>query len=414
LLASSLNLIENADEDCLKVFTLGHFAVTSGRKVLSDDCKRSQQLWNLFKYILTYRNKGIIQENFFNVLWSDKECDNPSKALQNLIYRLRMLLNYGVLNKDGESIINYSQGCYSWNKEFNYWTDVDEFEELYNKAKVSEKRDDTINAIELYERALMLYKGDYLSEDVYNEWVTTVRNYYHRIYMDIIGRLTKLLKQNGRIQDILKVCEEALMIEPFEETLHILYIEALIEAGNIKLAQSQYEYVTSMLYKEMGVKPSTALRNLYHQIKCKDDKILLDINSIQEIMMDRSDSEGAFFCEPDTFISFYKLESRREARTGKVVFMAMLTIVRTKNRTNDSKILKKAMGMLLDMLIQDLRKGDVVSKWSESQIFVLLPGPTLEQANMVLARLLNKYELSYPSKSINIETLLQPIGYLDI
>ncbi|HEY5560209.1 MAG TPA: bacterial transcriptional activator domain-containing protein [Clostridiaceae bacterium] len=172
----------------------------------------------------------------------------------------------------------------------------------------------------------MLYKGDYLSEDVNNEWVTTVRNYYHRMYMDIIGRLIELLKNAERIQDILKICEEALMIGPFEETLHILYIEALIKIGNIKQAQSQYEYVTSMLYKEMGVKPSTALRNLYHQIKCKDDKIILDINSIQEMMTDRSDSDGAFFCEPDTFISFYKLESRREARTGKVVFMAMLTL----------------------------------------------------------------------------------------
>ena len=59
---------------------------------------------------------------------------------------------------------------------------------------------------------LMLYKGDYLSEDAYNEWIMPVRNYYHRIYMDIIGKLTKLLKHYGRTKDILKVCEEALMI----------------------------------------------------------------------------------------------------------------------------------------------------------------------------------------------------------
>ena len=56
-------------------------------------------------------------------------------------------------NKDGESIINYSQGCYSWNKEFHYWTDVDEFEELYKKGKAFEKNDDFVNAIEFYQRA---------------------------------------------------------------------------------------------------------------------------------------------------------------------------------------------------------------------------------------------------------------------
>jgi len=125
--------------------------------------------------------------------------------------------------------------------------------------------------------------------------VTPVRNYYHSIYMDIIGKLTNLLKHYGRTKDILKVCEEALMIQPFEEGLHLLYIEALIEIGNIKQAQNQYEYATSMIYKEMGVKPSTALRNLYRQIKSNDNKIILDLDSIQELMMDKNDSDGAFF-----------------------------------------------------------------------------------------------------------------------
>ena len=91
--------------------------------------------------------------------------------------------------------------------------------------------------------------------------------------MDIICRLINLLKHYEKHQDILKVCEEALMIETFEENLHLLYIEALIEVGNIKQAQNQYEYVTSMLYKGMGVKPSANLRNLYQKIKSNDDKI---------------------------------------------------------------------------------------------------------------------------------------------
>jgi DNA-binding SARP family transcriptional activator len=414
LLANDLNCDYNDDADCLKVYTLGCFEVKSGRKVLSNDCKRSQQLWNLFKYILTYRNKRIVQENFFEILWSDKECDNPIKALQNLIYRLRMLLNYEGVNKDCESIINYSQGCYSWNKEFHYWTDVDEFEELYKKGKASEKNDDFHNAIELYQKALMLYKGDYLSEDAYNEWIIPIRNYYHRIYMDIIGRLAKLLKHYGRTEDILKVCEEALMIEPFEESLHIIYIEALLEDGNIKQAQSQYEYVTSMLYKEMGVKPSSDLRNLYHQIKSTDDNISLDLSSIQEMMSDRPDSDGAFFCEAETFISFYKLECRRAARTKETVFMGMFTVSRIKHRKQDSKVLTKGMGSILNLLIQGLREGDIVSKWSETQILVLLPGITFEQAEMILARILNKYQIDFASKEIVVETLLKGINCSDL
>ena len=93
--------------------------------------------------------------------------------------------------------------------------------------------------------------------------------------------------------------------------------------------------------------------------------------------------------------------------------MAMLTISRVKHKTVESKTLKIVIGSLLDMLIQDLRKGDAVSTWGESQILVLLPGITFEQATMVLARIINKHKITYNSKDIIIKTLLQPINYLD-
>ena len=417
MLANSLNLIENADEDCLKVYTLGSLKVKSGGKVISNDCKRSQQLWNLFKYIFTYRNKRIIQENFFDVLWNDKECDNPVKALQNLIYRLRMLLDYKEANKEAESIINYSQGCYSWNKECKYWTDVDEFEDFYNKGKTAEESRKFLNAIEFYQMALRLYKGDYLSDDPYNEWVTPLRNYYHRMYIDIICKLTKLLRNDGKIKDVLKVCEEALMIQQFEESLYVIYIEALIETGNMKQAQNQYKYITSMLYSDMGVKPSTDLRNLYHRIKCNDDnksdKKLLNLDAIREEMVDRDDSDGAFFCDSDVFSSIYKLGCRKAARGGQVDFMGMITTSEVKNKTNNSKALKKAMGVLLDMLIQGLRAGDVVSEWNETQVLVLLSEITLEQADRVLTRILNKHKLICISNNIIVEKLLKPVSSLE-
>jgi len=413
LLDDNLKVIESVDKGYLKVYTLGCLEVKLGGKIISNDCKRSQQLWNLFKYIFTFRNKRIMQENFFDILWNDKECDNPVKALQNLIYRLRMLLDYKEVNKEVESIINYSQGCYSWNKEANYWADVDEFEDFYNKAKIAEKDNDVPNAIGFYKMALMLYKGDYLSEDPYNEWVAPFRNYYHRIYMDIICKLTKLLSYCGSNKDILKICEEALMIQPFEEGLHLIYIETLIELGNMKQAQSQYKYITSMLYNEMGVKPSTALRNLYHLIKYNDDKMLLNLDSIRKVMVDRDDSDGAFFCVPDVFSSIYKLECRKASRTGQVAFMGMITLSITKHKTKNSNVLKKAMGLLLDMLIQGLRQGDVVSEWSQTQVLVLLAGITSERADMVLTRILNKHEMMSISKDITVEILLKPIISID-
>ena len=127
-------------------------------------------------------------------------------------------------------------------------------------------------------------------------------------------------------------------------------------------AQKQYEYVTSMLYEEMGVKPSSDLRKLYRKIKCNDKKVLVDLSSFQKIMVDSRESDGAYFCEPDTFVSVYKLECHRAVRTKQIIFMGLFTINRVKNRGQDNKVMRNGIGSLLNVLIQDLREGDVVTE----------------------------------------------------
>ena len=71
------------------------------------------------------------------------------------------------------------------------------------------------------------------------------------------------------------------------------------------------------------------------------------------------------------------------------------------------------MRALLDMLIQDLREGDVVSEWSGTQVIVLLSEVTLEQADGVLTRILNKHEVLATSNNIIVEKLLKPISSIE-
>jgi DNA-binding SARP family transcriptional activator len=396
-------------DSCLEIFTLGRFVVKRRGQILTEHCERSTRIWDLFKYIITYRNKCVFKENLFNILWPDNECDNPARSLQNFMSKLRLLLK--VEGCKG-SIINFSKGNYSWNTKYNYWLDVDLYEDTYKKASEAYKNKCLADATELYQNALSLYKGHYLPEYSLNGWVAPVRNHYRRIYLDIVYKLVDIFESSGEYPEAINLCEAAFLLEPYEEELHIQFMEALIHEGEMKLALNHYEYITSFFYKEQGVKPSAALCDLYRKIKVNDNKNRDYLSSIQEDILERQEATGAFCCEPDIFRSIYRLEHRRIARTGQIVFTAMLTVLKSNHVFSSSKMPAKAMQSLRDILAGSLRKGDVISKWSESQFIVLLPEATFEQSENVIKRIHSKFDLNCKADGLILRVELQPIKHL--
>ena len=66
--------------------------------------------------------------------------------------------------------------------------------------------------------------------------------------------------------------------------------------------------------------------------------------------------------------------------------------------------------VLLDIICKDLRSGDVLTKWNESQFLVMLPGTTFEQADKITARIQRKFELKCKEKDIVMRRRVMPIG----
>lgn len=408
---SSNALMKENGVECLKICTLGRFSMKRGNLTIGDDNKRSQRPWILLKYLLTHHDKQIVQEDFFDIIWQDgEECENPAKALQNLVYRLRQMLNKDTPAEYGESSINFNQGCYSWNKQYPYQLDTDVFEDLYNRACQAYRTGNHHHAAELFTSALQLYKGDYLADLSFNDWVIPARNHYRQLYHDAMMKMVQIYKDSGKHQEILNLCENALMIDPYEEKIHEQIIETLIEMGRMKLAQTHYEYVTAMLYKELGVKPSPSLRNLLSRLKVNNEDVQMDVNAFKDCLMEKTNCDGAFLCDKDTFHSMYKLECRRQPRTGQSIYLAMLTTTCANYELPDRKSLRVVTDILKDIICKDLRSGDVLTKWNESQFLVMLPGATFEQAEKITARIQHRFELKCNEKDIVMRRRVMPIG----
>ncbi len=360
----------------LEVFTLGRFLVKRGSKVLSEEFGRSHRLWTLFNYLITHRGKMIPAEVLIETLWPEEELANPKSALRSIIYRLRRLL-------ENSTNIIASQGAYGLNVNGDYWLDVEIFQRLCQEAHQLADIDQT-EAINTYQQGLALYQGDYLAHCPYEEWTMVVRDYYRRIYLDGVLELCGLLKNAHRYQELRKICTDSFLVEPFCQELHEYYIDALAAEGKTSQAQHHYEYASSLLYRECGIQPSLKMRELYRQLKQAHG--YADTNLLQP------EARGALVCTPGVFRALYELENRRQERKGQPVFLECLTIA-------PPNCSPEAMDELQESLRSNLRKGDVVCRWSENQFLLLLTGLERTQAGNVIDRIKNSllpYDIVYP------------------
>ena len=84
----------------------------------------------------------------------------------------------------------------------------------------------------------------------------------------------------------------------------------MLNLGQTKNAMSHYSYLTSLLSKDMGVKPSTALKNIYRKIESfyetKEDISIDDIS----IKIESGSTKGVLLCDNECF-KFYAIMRKK-------------------------------------------------------------------------------------------------------
>ena len=375
--------------DKLSLFTLGRFEIYHSGKGSYTASARTTKLWDLFKYLLVHKGKGIAPEIILENLYPDEAYENPKNTLQNIVYRLRKLLKEEEFFNGYGCGVLFSNGCYSLYLPDNVCVDTDLFEEHIKKAE-SCKHVNTEDAIRYYEKAIKLYGGDFFPELVYEDWIIPKRNYYRRIYIQSLLHLFELYKQKEEYQKSIEVFEKAIQIELYEEELHVCFIESLIKNGKIKEAQKHYEYITGILYKQFGIKPTVEMQKIYQLLKRKR----FAKESIEQYL-DNDDQCGAFYCDINIFRSILLLEKRRSERSGDVVFPVSVSI--EGDNTNN------ALQSFRETLVNCLRKGDVVTNWSDSKLLVLLPKIEYKQIMMVMDRIIKQYQIKNDNKNIDFK-----------
>jgi len=394
------------------IYTLGKFFIRQGDMIISEHTNRSKRMWEVFKFILSNRGKMLLPEKILDSIWPEKDYADPGTVMRAQMFRLRQALQTSQPDQSLARNLVFSQGCYHWEENMNCWVDVDEFEKKATKAKLiagSEPEE----AIDLYKQAVKLYKGEYLPESSFSEWVLPQRSYYHDIFLSCVIDLTDLLKSRHVYDEIIRICEQAVAVDYFEERIHIRLIEALLAEGMTTRARVHYSEVTTNYYREMGVKPSDAMKSLYRLVGLERASFELDLSTIQEGLKGKEIISGAYLCDAELFRYFYKLERLRSERSGQSVLICLMTLFKGEYAKKTADLLKEAMNQLQNVIMGALRKGDLVTRWNDAQFLLMLPGLNREQANKVMGRIVERFNSQYPQKEFIIQKKVENLFPLE-
>ena len=392
-------MLQSEQQDrTLRITTFGRFRVECQGRILSEEPGRASRPWELFKYLLTSRGRDIPSDTLIENLWEDEGPKDPGRALRNVVYQLRQMLDAG--DDPGVPYIVLSRGFYQFNASSQYWLDAGEFEQLKTQAKELSTVE-WLESIQLYRRCLSLYKGEYLPSQLYADWVLPVRSYYRRLFLETFLDYVRLLKMNDDLPAVGAACEQALQVEPLEEAIHLQFIDFLLRTGKAKAARAQYNYASSLFYRKMGVKPSSDMAEAYKRINAQTE---LPKQSSDHSMLGQHGSSGADLCEPELFRLICKSEKQRLRSTGANMFVASLQL----KGTNDDSA-QESIAVLSDILKGALRQGDKFCHWKPRQFLILLPVADEERVEKIIRRIGERYERQCDAKDQILDSWCEPL-----
>lgn len=394
-------------ENILYVTFLGRFTLSRTRwgssGAVSPQGGSSRRLWSFLQYLCAFHQKGASQEDVIDALWEDAEVENPVGALKTILHRARTVLE-GLGFPDGKKVLLYRRGRYFWSPEVELRLDTEELDRLC--AGFSAAPEQTLPAALDF---LPQYEGDFLDNAEGSSWALSLRTFYHTRYLQLCWGAAKLLQTKGRFDEAIGICRTATTLDPYDERCQLLLIRLLHASGMAQAALRHYSTVSELYMNQLGVSPSPEMLALYQDISKAGSAQKLELNALREQLLEKGEARGPFFCEYAVFQDIYRLIARSMPRSGDVAQLALLTIAENASGPLEARQRIAAMEALRDSGLSILRPGDVAARVGPSQVLLLLPSTSRENAETALRRILAAFGRTLIGKRVGIHVKLLPM-----
>ncbi|RMG94742.1 MAG: hypothetical protein D6706_13255 [Chloroflexi bacterium] len=219
---------------------------------------------SIFKYLVLHRKQPVMRDVLMDLFWPEADLEAARNNLNVAVYGLRKALRNG---HSEFSHILFQNGAYVLNPEMDIWVDSEEFLRAVETAVRLEQQQKQAEAIQAYHAASVLYSGEFLSEDRYEDWVTPFRRRIEEAYFQVLNRLSRYHFEQQEYPTCIEFCHKLLELEPCYEEAHELLMRAYSRQGQHFLAMRQFHTCQDVLAEELEIRPSPHLCKLYNRIR---------------------------------------------------------------------------------------------------------------------------------------------------
>lgn len=385
----------------IRICTLGDFDIEIKGESVLESIGSQHKLMKLFKYFLTFQGQKLLPEDIVDDLWPDDDYRDPLNVLRTQISRVRNMINFEEYGVETFFEIIYIDGYYIFKLHENCTVDFLVMQECIKAyhSKINEAK-----AMEICKMGVDLYKGEYLRELGLEDWIIPIRNRFDRLYVNNLSHYLQSLQEISMDNLIISICEEAMTYKPYEEAIHIYFIDSLLNLGQNRCALNHYNYFTAKMHRDLEMPPSNQLKALYKRIKSHEDSSspTLSLSNIDDQLKDSEDIEGALVCDKQYFSLIYNLELRFNERNKREAFIGIISIGQSGFRELSKKDMNSAMSVLSDIVYHGLRKGDIISQWNNHQILLLLYDLKENHLEKIIDRIRRNFNDMLKDEKINI------------
>ncbi|MFW6409747.1 MAG: BTAD domain-containing putative transcriptional regulator, partial [Halanaerobiales bacterium] len=390
----------------LKIYTFGNFTIKNGEEINTRNKSKSSRRWKLLQYLITFSEQEISRDELIMILGLNNS-DNPEGALSALVYRLRKYLaRYS--QKENEHFVQTTGSAYTFNNNADYWMDAEEFKNLCKETELL-INNNSLKAVEVFEKALSLYNGDYLQEARTEEWLWSARNYYRDLLKNTLLKLDIFLQNKNEYNKLIKFYDKVQSLIKFDEEIIACLLKAMIKMGKTSEVQYKYKEIRD-IYKDNNLILPPVLENIYTKMELEN---IEDPEVFLEKLDEKTEKEGAYFCTPEKFMELYELEKRRLKRDALprclIHFRLLEKKVKRQKKISIDHI-DKIGEQFLQLLIDQIRSGDIVCRWHKKYFIVFLVNLDCEEAWKVSQRIENSFRARYGLPvDIKIEARIQKL-----
>lgn len=262
-----LSVIKSESMQPLCIKTLGTFEVVRGGERIRPRDWKSRKALAIMKYLAAQDDTVCVsREVLMELLWPGGTPESASKNLGVALSYLRKILEPDAIR--GESSYLITDGD-TLGLELGRGGSVDFklFREKVKEAVDAEEAGDENLYLEKLRQAEGLFRGEFMAEDIYEDWCLPEREQLHGEYLELLLKISNEFRRRGALDEAFCYLDKAVKSNPDWEDLYRSEMEICAALGNRPGIERAYNNCCEYLKKNYDLSPSPETVEVYQKLR---------------------------------------------------------------------------------------------------------------------------------------------------